>query len=65
MSGPQKPNYFLIWSILGSVRAYFLIFPIIWGFPLGPLLAPIGPIGAGGSGEAFGFLLDAVAWEQG
>ena len=33
---------------------YFWPFPIIWGFPLGPLLVPIGPIGAGGSGEAFG-----------
>ena len=53
MSGPQKLYYFLIWFIWGSVRAYFPIFPIIWGFPLGPLLAPIGPRGAGGSGEAF------------
>ena len=31
MSGPQKPNYFLIWAIWGSVRAHF---PIIWGFTL-------------------------------
>ena len=31
MSGPHKPNYFLIWAIWGSVRAYFSLFSIIWG----------------------------------
>ena len=40
MSGPQKPNYFLIWAIWGSVRAYFLILfnylGVPPGFPIGP-----------------------------
>ena len=50
MSGPQKLNYFLIWAIWGSVRAYFPIISYYLGVPPGspigpywPLLAPIGP----------------------
>ena len=42
MSGPQKPNYFLIWAISGSVRAHFPILSYYLGVPPGPLLAPIG-----------------------
>ena len=42
MSGPQKPNYFLILAIWGSVRAYFPILSYYLGVPPGPLLAPIG-----------------------
>ena len=53
---PQMENRDLGWTGLGlgspktlfSVKkhcflSYFWQFPIIWGFPLGPLLAPIGP----------------------
>ena len=40
MSGPQKPNYFLIWAIWGSVRAYFPILSYYLGVPP---WAPIGP----------------------
>ena len=40
MSGPQKPNYFLIWAIWGSVRAYFPILSYYLGVPPG---SPIGP----------------------
>ena len=42
MPGPQKLNYFLIWAIWGSVRAYFPILSYYLGVPPGPLLAPIG-----------------------
>ena len=51
MSGPQKPNYFLIWAIWGSVRAYFPILSYYLGVPPGPLLAPIG---------SYGFLLAPI-----
>ena len=58
MSGPQKPNYFPIWAIWGSVRANFPILSYYLGVPpwvpYWPLLVPIGPRGAGGSGEASG-----------
>ena len=66
---PQMENRDLGWTGLGlgspktlfSAKKHRFLsivwpFPIIWGFPLGPLLAPIGPIGAGGSGEAFRYL---------
>ena len=52
MSGPQKPNYFLIWAIWGQFGPIFPYYPIIWGSPLGSLLAPIGsywPLFVGGS----------------
>merc|ERR1712185_728412 len=42
MSGPQKPNYFLIWAIWGSVRANFPILSYYLGVPPGTLLAPLG-----------------------
>ena len=42
MSGPQKPNYFPIWTIWGSVRANFPILSHYLGVPPGPLLAPVG-----------------------
>ena len=49
MSGPQKPNYFLIWAIWGSIRPHFRIISYYLGVPpgspMGPywlLLAPIG-----------------------
>ena len=42
MSGPQKPNYFPIWAIWGSVRTNFPILSYYLGVPPGPLLAPIG-----------------------
>ena len=45
MSGPQKPNYFPIWAIWGSVRAYFPILSYYFGVPPGPLLALLAPIG--------------------
>ena len=43
-------------TIGGQFGSIFLILPIIWGSPLGPLFFPIGPLGpygAGGGGEAF------------
>ena len=42
MSGPQKPDYFLIWAIWGSVRAYFPSISNYLGVPSGFLLASIG-----------------------
>ena len=42
MSGPQKLNYFIIWAIWGSVRAYFPIISYYLGVPPGSLLAPSG-----------------------
>ena len=42
MSGPQKPNYFPIWAILGVSSGIFShIIPLFGGSPW-PLLAPIG-----------------------
>ena len=67
---PQMENRDLGWTGLGlgspktlfsAKKPWFLghfwPFPIFGGFPwapYGPLLVPIGPRGAGGSGEAFG-----------
>ena len=42
VSGPQKPNYFLIWAIWESVPAYFLFNSYYLAVPPGFLLAPIG-----------------------
>ena len=48
MSGPQKPHYFRIWAISGSVRANFPSISYLGippGSPIAPTQPPIGPFG--------------------
>ena len=55
VSGPQKLDYFLFGPFGGQFGPIFPYYPIIWGFPLGSLLAPIGLQWLGGGACAVSY----------